>query len=296
MLRVTLVTALASAVEPKVYAASRSHAVQCAEGNFTSSTPVALRSPSPQNLTSIPPHLLDLASGHGYVFSEHYFGWATNVWALALSRWRGEPVHALEVGSFEGKSAVWLLEHVLSHPDATITCVDTWLGSVEHSGVQKACLHETFTHNTARFGARVMPQRGDSKLILQALPSTPHFHIIYVDGDHSARAAFNDGMLSFPMLHVGGVMIFDDFGYYLPSGTGWDAPMAGILAFKELHSRCARLDVDGYQLFFTKVCHDAVGGLDADYPSSIFEAGLAILEAHIHRSLEQEKALAARGT
>ncbi|MDB5311966.1 MAG: putative rane protein, partial [Gemmataceae bacterium] len=53
------------------------------------------------------------------------------VWERVLAPLVGQPVHALEVGVFEGRSTVWLLDHVLNHPDATLTWVDTFGGGAE---------------------------------------------------------------------------------------------------------------------------------------------------------------------
>ena len=42
------------------------------------------------------------------------------------------PLHALELGSWEGSSACWLLAHVLRHPSSRLTCIDTFRGGREH--------------------------------------------------------------------------------------------------------------------------------------------------------------------
>jgi len=54
-------------------------------------------------------------------------------WRRILERYRGQPkVRALEIGSFEGRSTIWLLENILTHETAHIDCIDTFKGSVEH--------------------------------------------------------------------------------------------------------------------------------------------------------------------
>src|SRR5690349_6873094 len=46
-------------------------------------------------------------------------------WEIDLARLAGQPdLRFLEIGSFEGHSACWLLEHVLTHDTSTLTCVD----------------------------------------------------------------------------------------------------------------------------------------------------------------------------
>jgi hypothetical protein len=39
----------------------------------------------------------------------------------------GRPVNFLELGSYEGRSTVWMLESLLTHPQSHITCVDPFV-------------------------------------------------------------------------------------------------------------------------------------------------------------------------
>jgi hypothetical protein len=72
------------------------------------------------------------------------------------------PTKALEVGSFEGRSALWMLENLLTHPDSTLTVVDTFAGSHEHVRNEKSwnisvsALEARFDANTARHRHKVI--------------------------------------------------------------------------------------------------------------------------------------------
>jgi len=58
-----------------------------------------------------------------------HFSWhlgRTVLWKSVLEEYVGKPAHALEVGAHEGLASVWLLLHVLTHTQATLTCVDIW--------------------------------------------------------------------------------------------------------------------------------------------------------------------------
>jgi predicted O-methyltransferase YrrM len=48
------------------------------------------------------------------------------VWLRHLSQYRDKEAHYLEVGSNEGRSAIWMLQNILIHPRSTVTCVDVW--------------------------------------------------------------------------------------------------------------------------------------------------------------------------
>jgi hypothetical protein len=38
-----------------------------------------------------------------------------------------DEIHILEIGSFEGESAVWFSENLLNNKNSTITCIDPWI-------------------------------------------------------------------------------------------------------------------------------------------------------------------------
>ncbi|WP_162666955.1 class I SAM-dependent methyltransferase [Gemmata massiliana] len=61
-------------------------------------------------------------------FTEDWFAYNVPVWARVLAPLVGKPVRALEIGVFEGRSTVWLLENVLTHPDVSLTWTDTFGG------------------------------------------------------------------------------------------------------------------------------------------------------------------------
>ena len=54
--------------------------------------------------------------------------WVTNNvenWTQHLGELRGKAdLRALEIGSYEGRSAIWFLGEILTHPSSRITCVD----------------------------------------------------------------------------------------------------------------------------------------------------------------------------
>lgn len=47
---------------------------------------------------------------------------------LVSSGYKAFCSRCLQVGSFEGASALWFAEHLLQHPDSTLICLDTWEG------------------------------------------------------------------------------------------------------------------------------------------------------------------------
>jgi predicted O-methyltransferase YrrM len=112
----------------------------------------------------------------------------------------------LEIGSHEGRSANWFLDHVLTHPTARLTCVDDW--------TYKPHREFHFDNNTAaaRESGRLVKRKGFSRHVLPTLPEG-HFDFAYVDGSHEAADALLDGLLVLHLLKSGGILILDDYGF-----------------------------------------------------------------------------------
>lgn len=149
------------------------------------------------------------------------------IWQEHLGEFDGRPVRCLEIGSHEGRSAVWIAQHLLSHPSATLTCIDPW---------PNPAAEQRFDTNIAETGRA--PQVRKLKVTSwQGLPTlTPGFDLIYIDGNHEGRHVLEDAILSMRLLKVGGVLIFDDYPYQ-PVGVA-QPPQPAIDAFLLLWSDC----------------------------------------------------------
>jgi predicted O-methyltransferase YrrM len=110
----------------------------------------------------------------------------------------------LEVGCFEGRATVWLLENVLTHPSSRIVCVDSFDVHAEQEAF--------FDANVALVGAtaRVEKKKGLTVSVLPALAGRT-FDWIYVDADHRAISVLTDAVLGWPLLRRGGYLVFDDY-------------------------------------------------------------------------------------
>ena len=183
-------------------------------------------------------------------FSVDWFTRHIPLWSRLLAPLAGQPVEALEIGVFEGRSTVWLLENVLTHPDARLTWVDTFAGSPEHARMDLGGLESRFRGNVARFAGKASGHVGRSADVLPGLPRD-RFDFIHVDGSHEAPDVLADAVLAWPLLKVGGVMAFDDYAWRefpeperLP-GPAIDAFLAVMKGrFEEVHR--------GYQLWVRK--------------------------------------------
>jgi predicted O-methyltransferase YrrM len=126
-------------------------------------------------------------------------------WQQWLAPFMGRPgMRALEIGSFEGRSAVWMLENVLTGEGSRVDCIDLFEPAEKFGNY-----HERFRANTAPWRERVSEYPGRSYEMLKQVHGP--YDIVYIDGWHSAFGALADGVMTWPMLRVGGVMIFDDY-------------------------------------------------------------------------------------
>lgn len=71
----------------------------------------------------------------------------------------GEPINCLEIGVWEGCSACWLLDTILTHPQARYTGVDLYEGSYEIRYI-------TAMNNLSKHPSKTRLFRGDSSSIL----------------------------------------------------------------------------------------------------------------------------------
>jgi len=135
------------------------------------------------------------------------------------------PRTLLEIGAFEGTSAVALLREALRHrPGAHLTVVDPWdaLSSVEFSPEQLAAAKATFDNNICSSGLAghvVVRQDSSQRVLPELLRAGASFDFIYVDGSHRAFDVFLDLVLSWELLSPGGTLAIDDVGW------GMDAPV-----------------------------------------------------------------------
>lgn len=125
-------------------------------------------------------------------------------WESHLQDYIGKPgVHALEIGSYEGLSAIWQLEHVLTDPNSTITCIDIF---------DRPEIEARFDRNIAASGLahKVIKIKGPSEKELRPLDFSAYDYV-YIDGCHLERWVLSDAVLSWDLIKPGGLMLFDDY-------------------------------------------------------------------------------------
>lgn len=187
-------------------------------------------------------------------YTQDWFSIYIPVWDRIIAQ--EKPKKILEIGSFEGRSACYLIAKcaALVEGEISITCVDTWEGSIEHRpGAPVAAVmgevERRFDHNTRlalskaekSIGLRKLKQNSRDALAgLIAHGALESFDLIYIDGSHEAPDVLADATMAFPLLRIGGTMIFDDYLWSMQRPGAQDVllmPKPAIDAFMNIYQR-----------------------------------------------------------
>ncbi len=191
-----------------------------------------------------------------YRFQNDWFSSTIEEWTETLAEYRSTPnLSFLEIGSFEGRSAVWLLENILTNPTSVLTCIDTWQGSFEHhsTGLDFNKIEQNFDHNIQVSGqaSQVKKIKGLSAIELKRL-QIYSYDFVYIDASHKASNVLEDAVLSWQLLKVGGVIIFDDY-VWEPQYAKIDSPQIAIDAFVTCYADKLKVLRKGMQMTIQKV-------------------------------------------
>ncbi len=196
-----------------------------------------------------------------YQFTKDWFAWAPEVWKQLIPLLPGTPGERtfLEIGSFEGRSAVWTVENMMQDGDG-IFCIDTWEGGEEHIDEDMGKAERRFSTNRrileAVYAERyVFPLKGTSVQHLANWLKDPEEHkdfdFIYIDGSHQAPDVLTDACMSWPLLKQGGLVVFDDYMWGNPRDA-LHRPKIAIDAFTNIFGETAEIVHVGYQLVVRK--------------------------------------------
>jgi predicted O-methyltransferase YrrM len=195
----------------------------------------------------------------GKTFSFDWTSWHFPKWIKLLAPLRNRNLRALEIGSWEGRSALFFLNYL---PGATLTCIDTFAGGQEHQEAAARNAREArilrdvekkFDRNTAAFEQRIEKIKAVSTDALVGLGlENRRFDLAYIDGGHRSSEVYADAVLTWPLMAKGGLMIFDDYEWdEMPQRL--DNPGPGVDAFLAAFAGQYREVLRDYQVAIEKV-------------------------------------------
>ena len=189
-----------------------------------------------------------------YRFSYDWVSPHTGEWEKDLQHLKGQPgIRALEIGCFEGQSACWFLDNILTHPTSRLVCVDPF--AVPMATVLLRYFEGRFDENIAASGAgdRVTKLIGPSQVVVRTL-QPGQFDFVYVDGSHKVGDVLQDAVLAWTVLRAGGVVMFDDYALVDDVSVGLmaRAPGRALDAFMAILGSSATLVRRDWQLVLCK--------------------------------------------
>jgi predicted O-methyltransferase YrrM len=180
-----------------------------------------------------------LQHGGTPIFSHDWTSPHCEHWIAAVGHLADRSFDVLEIGSFEGRSALFFLETFLK---SRVTCVDPFPPKRSAK----------FDHNIRRYRHRLTKRRGRSAAVLdQLVTEKRRYDVVYIDGDHSRGAVLADTVLAWQLLRVGGVLIWDDYLWETDAPSDM-RPQHAIDAFFQSFGDCMREVHRGYQLIAIK--------------------------------------------
>ncbi len=145
-------------------------------------------------------------------------------WDAYKSLFNGlENKRCLEIGAYEGRATLYLVENYCNGKGSYVDAVDTWKGSTEHKNSAKnfdlGNLYNRFINNLKPYinKHKVNVYRGMSSDMLMKfvqevrVGKREKYDFIYIDASHIAKDVLMDAVLAWELLKIGGLMFFDDY-------------------------------------------------------------------------------------
>ena len=144
-----------------------------------------------------------------------------------------ENLQFLQIGTYTGDASVWMMDYVLTHPSSYLTDVDTWEGSEEqiHKSFDWKNVEETYNEKVFKY-SNIIKEKTTSVEFLNSAKKD-YYDFIYIDGDHTEAAVYQDAVLSWDKLKSGGILGFDDYTWWHESGLDSMRPGPAIDKFVE---------------------------------------------------------------
>ena len=142
-------------------------------------------------------------------FSQKWFLNNFEIFSNYLPKELNKEFSYLEIGSYEGLSALYILSN---YPNAKVITVDLW----DESNINSESLEVNFREVEKRFDENLKDYKftkikKDSVIALrELLKKNISFDIIYIDGSHNGEDILSDAIESYKLLNKGGIIIFDD--------------------------------------------------------------------------------------
>ena len=162
-------------------------------------------------------------------------------WLKWLGHLKEKPAIGMELGTYQGESAQWMLENIFTHPDSRYYCVDTFEGGAVHQalGIDCSTLKAQAAKRLSPYRDRCAIFTGLTRIVLRHW-DLERLDFVYVDAGHAAQDVLRDAVQAWELLNIGGVMVFDNWSWnWMPEAV--DNPRMAIEAFLNCYARHLQL-------------------------------------------------------
>lgn len=210
--------------------------------------------------------MLSDAPRYQWTAEQDWFSHNIPDWSRWISLLQTPAPRLLEIGTWEGRSAVWLLENACQG-GGDITCIDHFDLLTTAAGQKR---YERVHHNLKLTSKpyRIMDDFSVPALYTlldESLSSNTGsgFDFVYIDGSHEADDTFLDGELAWRLSNKGAIVVFDDYNWGVQPVNGPHHPKRGIDAFMALHGGEYETlsSQNSYQLVLQKTSDQRIGFL-----------------------------------
>jgi predicted O-methyltransferase YrrM/tetratricopeptide (TPR) repeat protein len=162
-------------------------------------------------------------------------------------------VKILEIGTYTGISLINIMKRI---PNSLGYAIDNWENYKEQPKmiyIEEFKIEQSFYSNIRKAGLeeRTIAVKGYStKLLMEFIRKGEMFDFIYVDGSHKMLDCYADLLLSWALLHRGGIFAIDD--YLFLSDDLLNSPLEAVNRFLDLYKDEYVLLKKQYRVFIEK--------------------------------------------
>ena len=129
-------------------------------------------------------------------------------WEKIFHPFKSKRTNYLEIGVYEGRSLLWMVENILLHPESKAIGIDEYnLDRYDY----KSVLHQNINLSGERDKVTIIGE--NSQIALRAMKDDS-IDVIYIDGSHEMKNVTRDIINSWYLLKEGGILILDDYGMH----------------------------------------------------------------------------------
>jgi predicted O-methyltransferase YrrM len=171
-------------------------------------------------------------------FTDYHRGYegAWNYLFFERINWDPEiPRTIVEVGSYEGSSAWWIMNNLLKSPESRLHCIDAW---PDEGGEAR---YELFLKNIDELPSRsqiTVHKDWSQNALRKLLAEGVQADVLYIDGGHEAPTVLRDLVTGFDLVKQYGIVICDDYLWGDPKHGGHETlgrPKIALDAFTTIY-------------------------------------------------------------